>query len=460
MNISATLEIMTYHYVCSNTSLLEQVEPKIFIKPEIRILYRLIRTFYKNYSVVPNLKSIEQMREIISEDGEVQSLSPTKNAEENIKEFFAFAEIINNHPMENYEPVYLKNTVEANLMCRKLETGMQTAIDFYQKQEVTPANVAGIVGQVHSIFMSGTTINLYEERPIDFWKGESHIQTQASDLIDTGWTNMNKMLNGGFERKTLTHLWGAPNIGKSLFLGTIGKNVSVAGKNVFIGSLEMDTRKYAKRMGAAMMHIPINEYSSQTDPRFFYEKLRNFRENNRKNALDDVIVPGALFIQRFTHASPATITAAADKLAKELGLSWDLVIYDYLGELESKDGAYGMDNMYALHKTNNAELFDHAVQYNWAGLTAHQVTADFFDAQDMNMKASAESRGISHRTDNIFGILQDPVMFAAGKYFLKNLKARDNEYKNHFMRLNIDWKHMDLTDDNFMVKPSDNTMLV
>lgn len=457
MNISATLEIMTYHYVCSNTSLMEQVDPKIFIKPEIRILYRLVKTFYTNYGVVPNLQSMEQMREIISEDNEVHNLSPAKPAEENIKDFLAFAEIINTHPMEKYEPVYLKNTVEANLMCRKLETGLQTAIDYYQKQNVSPNNVAEIVSQVQSIFMQGTVINLYQERPLDFWKGESHIQTSKAELIDTGWPTMNTFLNGGFERKTLTHLWGAPNIGKSLFLGTIGKNVSVAGKNVFIGSLEMDTRKYTKRMGAAMLGIPIADYSKDKDPRFFYEKLREFREKNTDGF--NTIVPGALFIQRFTHASPATITAAADKLAKELGLNWDLVIYDYLGELESKDGSFGLDNMYALHKINNAELFDHAVQYNWAALTAHQVTADFFDAQDMNMKASAESRGISHRTDNIFGILQDPVMYAAGKFYLKNLKARDNEYKNHFMRLNIDWKTMNLTDDKHMVKPGDNMLI-
>lgn len=447
---------MSYHYICSNTSLLEQIDPKIFIKPEIRILYRLIRTFYKNYSVVPNIKSQEQMRELISEDSEVQGFSPTKTALENIKDFLQIADIINNHPIEKYEPIYLKNTVEAHIMCRKLETGMQTAIDWYQKQEVTPSNVSSIVNQVQNIFMHGTTINLYEERPLDFWKGESHVQVQSADLIDTGWPTLNMFLNGGFERKTLTHLWGAPNIGKSLFLGTIGKNVSVAGKNVFIGSLEMDTRKYTKRMGAALLNIPISEYSKYTEPRFFYEKLREFKEQHTDGV--NTIVPGALYIQRFTHASPSTITTAADKLAKELGLNWDLVIYDYLGELESKDGAYGMDNMYALHKTNNAEIFDHAVTYNWAALTAHQVTADFFDAQDMNMRASAESRGISHRTDNIFGILQDPTMFAAGKYFLKSLKARDNEYKNHYMRLNINWRTMDLKDDNYVCKP--NEMLI
>jgi len=455
MNISANLEIMTYHYVCSNTSLLEQIDPKIFIKPEVRILYRLIRSFYKSYSVVPNLKSLEQIKAIISEDTEVQNLSPAKNAEENIKDFMSYADIINSHPIERYERVYLKTVVEAHLVARKLETGLQTAIDFYQKQEINPNNVTSIVSQVQSLFMSGTTINLYEEKPIDFWKGESHIQVQSADLIDAGWPTFNKMLNGGFERKTLTHLWGAPNVGKSLFLGTIGKNVSVAGKNVFIGSLEMDTRKYAKRMGAAMMDIPLSEYSKHTEPRFFYEKLREFKEKHAPSELHPTLVPGALYIQRFTHASPATITSAADKLAKELGLNWDLVIYDYLGELESKDSAYGMDNMYALHKTNNAELFDHAVQYNWAALTAHQVTADFFDAQDMNMKASAESRGISHRTDNIFGIIQDPTAFQAGKFFLKNLKARDNEYKNHFMRLNIQWSTMNLTDDNILFKPTD-----
>lgn len=453
MIASNNLEVISFHYVCTNPNIIGQVNPRIFSKPEVRILFRVIKEFYIRFSVIPNLKSIDQMKEILTEDKEVQNFTPTKGVEDNIHDYLQLADIILSHPMDKYTPQWVQKVSEAFITVKNFETGAQTMLDWYDKQEATPDNVHHLVSQAQSMFLTNTSINLHEEQPISFWKGESHVQTKVTDLIPTGWDTMNIFLNGGFERKTLTHLWGAPNVGKSLFLGTIGRNVSLAGKNVFIGSLEMDPRKYIKRMGASLFNIPVGEYSSHEEPVFFYEKLKAYREDPY-----NTIPPGAFYIQRFSHASPKTITLAADKLAKELGLAWDLVIYDYLGELESSNNM-GMDQMYALHKTNNAELFDHSVIYNWASLTAHQVTPDFFDAQDMSMKASAESRGISHRTDNIFGIIQDPLMFSAGKFFLKNLKARDNEYKNHYMRLSIDWKYMALTDDSFMVKPNDNLMI-
>jgi len=453
---SHSIELTAFHYICNNPAILAKVEPKIFEKKEIRILYNLVRKFYIDYSIIPNLKSIDQLKEAIMQDKEVQQLSPTKKVEENIADYLELAKLILEHPIDRYDPNWVKIEADAFIEFRYLNSGMQNLVNWFSKQVPTSQNIKSLVSQAQNMFLTGSSISLHQEEATNFWQASSHIQVQTKDLIDTGWPTLNKFLNGGFERRTLTHLWGAPNVGKSLFLGSIGRNVSLAGKNVFIGSLEMDTRKYAKRMGSSLFETPVSEYANFNEL-YFHEKLKTIM--SRTDDFGQTLVPGALHIQRFTHASPTTITLAADKLAKELGIKWDLVIYDYLGELESEGKNFGMDNMYALHKTNNAELFDHAVIYDWAALTAHQVTADFFDAQDMSMKASAESRGISHRTDNIFGIIQDPMMFSAGKFFLKSLKARDNEFKNWYMRLNIDWKFMNLTDDGFTVRPNEPLML-
>lgn len=450
---SNNIDVITFHYLCKNPQLLPQINPKMFKVDSVKLLFKIVKAFIEKYGTVPSMDSVTQIRDVAAEDKEVQMFNPAKQPEDCINEFLGIAEGIMSHPMHQYSPEYIVKSSEAYLVHRKMETGADVTVTYLANSKPNADNIQEIVAKAQSMFLTQTTLILHEERAINFWSPEAHIQVQPEDLIPCSWPTLNKFLNGGFERKTLTHFWGAPNTGKTLFLATLARDMSMLGKNIFVASLEMDPKKYAKRMGSALFDLPMSEYAKHKELAFWRDKLAP------KLVADEFgRVPGALYIQRFTHASPLTITMAADRLAKELGIKWDAVVYDYLGEMESSKN-FTMQEMYALHKTNNGELFDHAVQFNWASITAHQVTPDSYDSEEMSLKSSAEGRGISHRTDNIFGIIQNPMMYTAHKFFLKSLKARDNEYKNYHMRMSIDARTMALTDDGFEVAPGKDLIL-
>jgi len=66
---------------------------------------------------------------------------------------------------------------------------------------------------------------------------------------------------------------------------------------------------------------------------------------------------------------------------------------------------------------------------------------------DSNITSLAESGGLLHTVDLLFGIVADPQMKARGEYFLKCLANRVAGYENCRQRYTIDWKYARIEED-------------
>jgi hypothetical protein len=49
--------------------------------------------------------------------------------------------------------------------------------------------------------------------------------------------------------------------------------------------------------------------------------------------------------------------------------------------------------------------------------------------------------------DGMFGIIQDPIMYANNEYKLKVLANRDEGYKNSYRKFKVDYSYMRITED-------------
>lgn len=458
MQDTPNLEIISYHHVCSYPSLFKKVNMELFKNPRVKLLYDFTKEFYVKYGQIPfdHLNpDVAQLREYVK--GSKKFLEHNKLSTEDPmtleKSFITEAELIIRHPINKYNKGWMIESAEAWIEWGQFINGIKKVVDWQSKLEVTPQNVKELVSKGQSMFLDNSQISLHEEEALDFWNPADHKQPEAADYINTGWHFMDKILGGGFERGTLTHLWGQTNIGKTIWLGNIGLNVSLLGNNVYFASLEMGSNKIIKRMGSNIFNQTMDTYYElANNTEFLGQRMNEFKEGRMFNEMAPP--PGELRIQRFSEATPIDVYASADRLAKQLGIEWALIIIDYLGEMKSSHG-FTLNDMYSMHKMNNSDLYANSVKRNLSTLTAFQIKPDAFGADDYGLSAAAESRGITHRTDNIVGLIQTPAMKAERMYYAKAIKTRDNEYKDYQIGYSIDYSHMRLRETEVFNPPLD-----
>jgi hypothetical protein len=92
-----------------------------------------------------------------------------------------------------------------------------------------------------------------------------------------------------------------------------------------------------------------------------------------------------------------------------------------------------------------------AVRNEWVVITATQINRGGYDSSELTMSHIAESAGLSHTADIIYGIIQDTSMQMNHEYWLKVLKIRNGEGKNSRCMYRIDYSYMRLTETDTIV---------
>ena len=231
----------------------------------------------------------------------------------------------------------------------------------------------------------------------------------------------------------------------TLWMGNIAAQAVKTGHNVAILSLEMTDRKYVKRVGANILGIPISEYSdSSNDDQLIKRKLSSVTYDNLK-------VPGHLLIKEFptSQASVNDIERYLRKVEEMRGIKFKVIIVDYINIMKNWRNP-NSENTYMKIKQIAEDLRGMAMTNNWSIITATQTKQGDFDASDLSINSAAESSGLVATVDGMFGIIQDPIMYANKEYKLKILANRDDGYKNAHKIFNVDYRYMRISEDTNM----------
>jgi hypothetical protein len=211
---------------------------------------------------------------------------------------------------------------------------------------------------------------------------------------------------------------------------------------VAVITLELNDRKYLKRIGSNLLDIKINEYNQAADdPEYLKKKMRNL-------AFDNMATPGQLYVKEFgtSQASVLDVEKWLRKVEEVKGIKFKIIIIDYINIMKNWRNP-NTENTYMKIKQIAEDLRAMGQRNHWAIVTATQTKQGEFDATDLSMNSASESSGLVATVDGMFGIIQDPVMYANNEYKLKVLANRDEGYKNAYRKFKVDYSHMRIWED-------------
>lgn len=231
----------------------------------------------------------------------------------------------------------------------------------------------------------------------------------------------------------------------SIWLANDAANYVQAGFDVAVITAEMSDIDFIHRIGSNLLNVKISEYEKLS-------KQSNFIKNRLGGLAGGVIPPGNLYVKEYptSQATVLDIESHLKELEVTQGIKLKVVVIDYINILSNHRNP-NSENTYMKVKQIAEDLRAMAVRNDWVIITATQITRGGYDSTELNMTHIAESAGLSHTADMIYGIIQDTGMHMNSEYFLKLLKVRNGTGKNSRCLYRIDYNYMRLTETDTVV---------
>lgn len=229
--------------------------------------------------------------------------------------------------------------------------------------------------------------------------------------MSTGWPVIDKYLNGGWERKTLSTFIAPTGAGKSMFLVNAACAAVEQGYNVFYATLEMADFKIGLRADSYYSGVAINDVPNEK------QKVRDAINSRAK---------GRLIIKEWPvkRASVETIRGHIQRLKQAKDFVPDVIIVDY-ADLLRAGRAYG-EKRHELEGVYE-ELRGLAQENNAVVITADQTNRGGLDLELVTLSAIAESYAKATVCDLIMTVSRTPEDKANGTGRLFIAKSRLGE---------------------------------
>jgi predicted ATP-dependent serine protease len=296
-----------------------------------------------------------------------------------------------------------------------------------------------IRSSVNQIITERNKINFNKDIGLDFFNPEHHVQ-HTSEKILSGYSFIDRVTSGGYDKCSLVVYSGEQNIGKSIWLANDAANFTRMGYNTAFITAEMAGHKVIKRIGSNLLNITMADYDEKAkDKVYIKRKLENIG--------DGLMPPGKLFVKKFP-TSQATVIDIENYLIEteeQTGVKIKAVVIDYINILCNYRNV-NSENTYMKIKQIAEDLRGMADRNDWLIITATQIKRGAYNSTDIGMEDISESAGLAHTADIIYGIIQDELMHSECEYWLKILKIRDGEGKNQKCKFTINYDYMRLTE--------------
>jgi replicative DNA helicase len=420
-------ENIILRYVVNSAEYLESCKPHFFKNESLGEILDLVKDFWDKYHEIPTPDQIIESSKILGKDGRISNL-----------EIRSIYEI----DLTKYEEDWLKETTEFFIEYKNLTKSAIDAVKYLQTTSVSSENIKSVIDTFKNIIIERNNIDFSFDEGLDFFKPDSHKQLTSS-TFSSGYPFIDTVLGGGFSAKALYVFMGMPKVGKSLWLGNLAAQAVKTGHNVAVISLEMGDRKYVKRMGSNLLGISISDYNETSrDEQSIKKKINSI-------TFDNLRVPGHLLIKEFptSQASVNDVERYLKKVEEIRGIKFKVVIVDYINIMKNWRNP-NSENTYMKIKQIAEDLRGSAMSNGWSIITATQTKQSDFDASDLSINSASESSGLVATVDGMFGIIQDPIMYANKEYKLKILANRDDGYKNAHKIFNVDYRYMRIMEDS------------
>ena len=420
------LENIWFRSVIDNPAYIDATDVSFFKNSDYQEAFKVIKSFWKKYQQIPSKIQVRESAKLLKIDDKLTD------------SLLDSMWMIN---LEDYDVEWLLQNVESWIEWKTLEKSAVDSINYIRSTDVTPDNIKDVINTYKSIVVDRNKVDFSFDIGLNFRDPDSH--KQPSNLtFSSGYEYIDFCLGGGFSAKGLYVLLGQPKVGKTLWLGNIATQAIRASNNVAIITLELNDRKYMKRLGSNLLGIRMSEYKdSAENDSLIKKKITNL-------AFENLRTPGELVVKEFptSQASAIDVENWLTKVEQIMGIKFKIVIIDYINIMKNWRNP-NSENTYMKIKQIAEDLRAAAQRNQWAIVTATQTKQSEFDATDLSMNSASESSGLVATVDGMFGIIQDPMMYTNNEYKLKLLANRDEGYKNSYKKFLVDYNFMRISED-------------
>lgn len=431
-------EMLTFFYTMKRSSMFRNMHKRFFTEPTIRKVFDTVKDFVGKYDVEPTAEQVLQLMKMNGEyvDGD----------DHDITELWA-----RRSDLSKVADEWLDTQTSAWAKWRAFYTSLENTISYVSglPKNIDLTQSSLYINKASELFNTGASYNVSTTNGHDFADLNTHI-INKEDTHTTGYKFFDLCLNGGFSKKGLYVVMGAPKVGKSMWLCNLCANSVKMGFNTVYITLEMSYQLVSQRIGSNLLDIDIMEYNEVSkDTNKMREKMLNF--------YNPVVgkTPGRFIIEEFPTSTATATDIEAFVLKKEEEFShatgqpfkFQNICIDYINIMKDQKSLASSENSYQKIKNICEDVRAMAQRNQWAVISLTQTNRSGQDATDLNMTNVSESSGLVATVDALFGIIQNNVMKANNVYYIKAIALRNSPHMGDKKQYNFDPKHLRLTED-------------
>ncbi len=397
------------------------INPSYFNDETQHDSYKLALKFFKEFEKIPNRKELKSYLDL--------NTSGIETKEFNDLYFFN---------LKDHSYDFLYKYVKAFILLRNLNMTFFDLTVFLKTTKIDPENIDAVTQKVRDSINEKLSMNFSSgNRGLNFRDHLSHIQVPKNGS-PTGFPFLDKTQGGGWNPKTLVVFQGRPKVGKSTVLGNIGARSLEMGNLTGLVTVELSERKYMKRLGSNLLSIKGDDYNQITDEeesQLIKEKLEEFDERNGKG--------GDLYVAEFGTGSCTSVDIENYflRIEAKLNRKFTVVIVDYINLMSSIKSTEGS---YAKIKQISEELRAVAQRNEWCIITATQIRREDVNNFDLGMDSIAESFGLVHTVDALYGIMRSPL---EKRMKINVIANRDDGYEGSYKFYQMKTDYFRLTEE-------------
>ena len=389
---------------------IREVIPKMktqyFNNDDLGNIFKVVKNYYKEYHKVPSKTEIRQLLNLASYEISDEHFDTLLSV--NLGEY-------------NYE--FLTKYTKSFILIKNLNSSIIDILSFLKTTEISPENVNIITDQVRTKLNTNLNVSFSNaESGLNFFNAVDHVQVSKIGT-PTGFPFLDKTQGGGWNPKTLVVFQGRPKVGKSMVLSNIAARAFMTGCQTGVATLELSDTKYMKRLGSNILNIQSNHYNDITSAdrtQLIEAKIEQFKQSGSH--------PGELWVKEFATGSATAVDIENYflKVQESTGKRIQIVVVDYINLMRPMRE---QGNTYEKIKVISEELRAVAQRNEWTIITATQIKRDAVDDQDIGMSDIAESFGLVHTVDSLYGLMRGPM---EKRIKIKVIANRDEGYTESF----------------------------
>ena len=386
--------------------IITMIKPNYFNDDDRLESYKAALKFFREYEKIPNRKELKSYLDLIH----------VNLTEEEFENLYSFN-------LKEYNYDYLYSYVRAFILLRNLNLTVQDLFTYLKTTVIDPKNIDKVSEKVRNDISNKLALNFSSaDTGLNFFNYESHIQI-SKEGCPTGFPFLDKVQGGGWNSKALVVFQGRPKVGKSMVLGNIAARSFLSGNVTGLVTVELADRQYMKRIGSNILSIKSEDYAKITDSQaasMIQQKIDELKLSG-KNV-------GELIVKEFPTggATAIDIENYFIRLEQKLNKKFKVIVVDYLNLLKPINNQNGL---YEKIKAISEELRGVAMRNEWCIISATQIRREDIDNFDLGMDSVAESFGLIHTVDSLFGLMRSPL---ESRMKIKVIANRDNGYEESY----------------------------